>query len=151
MENAANDHPPLLPSGSGPGPALPEEVQEPRRLAERNVIDRALEPGKTAQQKLIEEKVIAALKTVYDPEIPVNIYELGLIYSVKVDADNKVKIVMTLTAPGRGARSRRGRRGGGRRGSGAGVGAAVEPPDDVAIGAARTGVDVTGRRDCTPS
>jgi FeS assembly SUF system protein len=69
-------------------------------LAERNVIDRALETGKTPQQKIIEEKVIAALKTVYDPEIPVNIYELGLIYSIKVDTENKVKIVMTLTAPG---------------------------------------------------
>jgi len=44
-------------------------------------------------------EVIAALKTVYDPEIPADIYELGLIYDVAIDADRNVAIVMTLTAP----------------------------------------------------
>ena len=44
--------------------------------------------------------IIAALKTVYDPEIPADIYELGLIYSVDVDEDRNVAIAMTLTAPG---------------------------------------------------
>jgi len=44
--------------------------------------------------------IIAAMKTVYDPEIPVDIYELGLIYKVDVDDDRKVAIDMTLTAPG---------------------------------------------------
>lgn len=44
--------------------------------------------------------LIAALKTVYDPEIPVDIYELGLIYKVELDDDRKIKIDMTLTAPG---------------------------------------------------
>ena len=44
--------------------------------------------------------IIAALKTVYDPEIPSDIYELGLIYSVDVDDDRNVAISMTLTAPG---------------------------------------------------
>ncbi len=48
----------------------------------------------------LEERVIAALKTVYDPEIPVNIYELGLIYDLHIDQDNKVFITMTLTTPG---------------------------------------------------
>ena len=49
---------------------------------------------------VFSEKLITALKTVYDPEIPVNIYELGLIYKVDV-ADNKdVTVDMTLTAPG---------------------------------------------------
>lgn len=48
----------------------------------------------------LKEKVIAALHTIYDPEIPVNIYDLGLIYEVDVDADANVKIQMTLTAPG---------------------------------------------------
>jgi FeS assembly SUF system protein len=46
----------------------------------------------------LEEAIVAALKTVYDPEIPVDIYELGLIYDVDVD-DNKVKVRMTLTSP----------------------------------------------------
>jgi len=50
-------------------------------------------------RKLIEGKVIEALHEIYDPEIPVNIYELGLIYDIQVDADRKVHIKMTLTAP----------------------------------------------------
>jgi len=50
-------------------------------------------------KKLIEGKVIAALQTVYDPEIPVNIYELGLIYGVEVDDNHDVKVTMTLTSP----------------------------------------------------
>lgn len=44
--------------------------------------------------------IVAALKTVYDPEIPVDIYELGLIYRVDIDEARQVKIDMTLTAPG---------------------------------------------------
>ena len=47
----------------------------------------------------IKEKVITEIKKIYDPEIPVNIYELGLIYDVTVDQDNKVYIKMTLTTP----------------------------------------------------
>ena len=44
--------------------------------------------------------IIAALKTVYDPEIPVDIYELGLIYRVDIEDDRSIKVDMTLTAPG---------------------------------------------------
>ena len=47
----------------------------------------------------IEEKIVAMLKTVYDPEIPVNIYDLGLIYKIDVAEDGAVDIDMTLTAP----------------------------------------------------
>jgi FeS assembly SUF system protein len=46
------------------------------------------------------DDIVAALKTVYDPEIPVDIYELGLIYKVDIDDDRMVTIEMTLTAPG---------------------------------------------------
>ena len=46
-----------------------------------------------------EEAIVAMLKTVYDPEIPVNIYDLGLVYKVDVDDDKNVRIDMTLTAP----------------------------------------------------
>lgn len=46
-----------------------------------------------------EEAIVAMLKTVYDPEIPVNVYDLGLIYSIDVDDKNNVHIDMTLTAP----------------------------------------------------
>lgn len=45
------------------------------------------------------ENVVKVLKTIYDPEIPVDIYELGLIYDVMVNEDNDVKILMTLTSP----------------------------------------------------
>ena len=47
----------------------------------------------------IEEKIVKMLRTVYDPEIPVNVYDLGLIYNVEVDDEENVKIEMTLTAP----------------------------------------------------
>lgn len=47
----------------------------------------------------IGEKVVKVLKTIYDPEIPVDIYELGLIYDVMVSTDADVKILMTLTSP----------------------------------------------------
>lgn len=47
----------------------------------------------------IEERVVTMLKTVYDPEIPVDIYNLGLIYSIDLDDDGNLKIDMTLTAP----------------------------------------------------
>lgn len=49
--------------------------------------------------KVTEDDVIAACASVYDPEIPVNIYELGLIYAVEIEADGRVKVEMTLTAP----------------------------------------------------
>lgn len=47
----------------------------------------------------LEKKIFEVLKTVYDPEIPVNIYDLGLVYDVEVDDYNNVDINMTLTAP----------------------------------------------------
>jgi FeS assembly SUF system protein len=50
-------------------------------------------------KKDLENKVIAAIKTVYDPEIPVDVYELGLIYEINIDEENCVDIKMTLTSP----------------------------------------------------
>lgn len=47
----------------------------------------------------LEQKIIAVLETVFDPEIPVNIYELGLIYNIKLDDEGNVDIMMTLTSP----------------------------------------------------
>jgi len=47
----------------------------------------------------LENKIVEALKTIYDPEIPVDVYELGLIYEVKIDSENNVSIEMTLTSP----------------------------------------------------
>ena len=51
--------------------------------------------GKTA----LEANIVMALRQVYDPEIPVNVYDLGLIYEIAVDEDHRVEIKMTLTAP----------------------------------------------------
>lgn len=47
----------------------------------------------------LENKIVEVLKTIYDPEIPVDVYELGLIYEVKIDAEKNVTIDMTLTSP----------------------------------------------------
>ena len=56
-------------------------------------------PDGETEPKVSEEAVIDAIATVYDPEIPVNIYELGLVYAVDVHDDGRVKVEMTLTAP----------------------------------------------------
>ncbi len=53
----------------------------------------------TIDTNLLGEKIVRVLKTIYDPEIPVDIYELGLIYDVFVNEDYDVKILMTLTTP----------------------------------------------------
>jgi FeS assembly SUF system protein len=58
-----------------------------------------LTPTSGARSRL-SERVVDALKTVYDPEIPVNIYDLGLIYNISIDDECVVTIDMTLTAPG---------------------------------------------------
>ncbi len=47
----------------------------------------------------LETNIVQVLKSIYDPEIPVNIYDLGLIYEINIDKENKAEIVMTLTAP----------------------------------------------------
>lgn len=54
---------------------------------------------KPAGNASLEEKVVEALRQIYDPEIPVNIYDLGLIYNIEVDKDKKALITMTLTTP----------------------------------------------------
>jgi FeS assembly SUF system protein len=57
------------------------------------------EKKRQAEVDALGEKVIDAIRTIYDPEIPVNIFELGLIYKVDIEDDNKVRIDMTLTSP----------------------------------------------------
>ena len=56
-------------------------------------------PSASIEQKLLEGKVIEALRCIYDPEIPVNIYDLGLIYEINVSPTNEVVVKLTLTAP----------------------------------------------------
>jgi FeS assembly SUF system protein len=60
----------------------------------------AFDPAKAAAETNLRTRVIEALRTVFDPEIPVNIYDLGLIYRLKIDEVGGVDIDMTLTAPG---------------------------------------------------
>ncbi|HEY8749459.1 MAG TPA: SUF system Fe-S cluster assembly protein [Tepidisphaeraceae bacterium] len=95
---------PVLPDERHP-PAPKDEL--PNSTAQPNTAptlssDAALataNPTRFVQQKLIEGKVIEAIKQIYDPEIPVNIYELGLIYDITVNPDDTVHVKMTLTAP----------------------------------------------------
>ena len=73
-------------------------------MTSRDMVDVSSEEAgsKIPQDELnrITDDLITAFKTVFDPEIPVDIYELGLIYKVDIDDDHKVDIDMTLTAPG---------------------------------------------------
>ncbi len=62
-------------------------------------VGEAPSPERMAEVQALGAKIVAALKTCYDPEIPVDIYELGLIYKVDVEDDNTVKVEMTLTSP----------------------------------------------------
>ena len=82
--------------------ALPEAVERKRDYLEGFLAKQAApaEPAPTEPAGDLYEAVIDALKEIYDPEIPIDIYELGLIYDVTVSADNSVLIQMTLTAPG---------------------------------------------------
>jgi FeS assembly SUF system protein len=74
--------PPAPPPAEPPTPAEPAVTLKPEEL------------------EAAQEKILEALKTCYDPEIPVNIYELGLIYDVDIQPTGAVRIQMTLTSPG---------------------------------------------------
>ena len=82
--------------------SLPVVATKSPPPADSQAAPAAAEPAKPGflEHKLLEGKVIEALREIFDPEIPVNIYELGLIYDVKVNPDQTVHITMTLTAPG---------------------------------------------------
>ena len=57
-----------------------------------------IEPSSTDHP--LFNSVVEACRTVYDPEIPVNVYDLGLVYTIDINAENDVRLIMTLTAPG---------------------------------------------------
>lgn len=60
----------------------------------------SIPPDETGtDRETLRQNIIEAIKTVYDPEIPVNVYDLGLIYSIAIDCNRQVSIQMTLTAP----------------------------------------------------
>ena len=79
-------------------PATPDVAPEQPKAGDFTAS--AGEPLPAGAKVAGEESVVAALRTVHDPEIPVNIYDLGLIYALKIDARGGVRIDMSLTAPG---------------------------------------------------
>ena len=113
MSDAKDDHHhpkslPVLPN-SGKVEQLRQEAAAtgpaasslPEKHVDTTLVSRFVDGNKTAKQRAIEEKVVDAIRMVYDPEIPVNVYDLGLIYAIAVDdATGKVHVKMTLTAPG---------------------------------------------------
>src|SRR5436305_14613884 len=93
---------PVLPDPQQDDARKAAEEAQAAREAEKPPAPAAPASGKTLtplEKKLLEGQVIKALRQIYDPEIPVNIYELGLIYSIDVDDAAGVKVQMTLTAP----------------------------------------------------
>ena len=90
--------------GSGNGGAVPRVTDQGGALKENaeEPATREAQPATAVANPELEElenKVKAAMRTVYDPEIPINIYELGLIYGLQVEPEGKVQVQMTLTAP----------------------------------------------------
>jgi len=84
-------------------PGLTPENEAGETAAKRDVLDVSGAPVEAPTEEEIERittDVVAQLKSVYDPEIPTDIYELGLIYKVELEDDRVLKVVMTLTAPG---------------------------------------------------
>lgn len=90
-ERLSSSGPSSAPLDTASSPAAPS-VAAPVSAPPSNVTT-------SIRRKLLEGKVIEAIRQVYDPEIPINIYELGLIYEIDVRDDNSVKVKMTLTAP----------------------------------------------------
>jgi FeS assembly SUF system protein len=64
-----------------------------------NVLSYEEEGPVGVKEQILKEQIVEALRTIYDPEIPVNIYELGLIYNLDVDSEGNVDVKMTLTSP----------------------------------------------------
>lgn len=77
-------------------------MDEDLKTEEKKPADAVFSASSIPQDELarMTDDIIGALKTVYDPEIPADIYELGLIYKIDIEDDRSVKIEMTLTAPG---------------------------------------------------
>lgn len=71
----------------------------PKRLPDDSAEPSPASPMNPIQRSVIHQEVVEAIRTVYDPEIPVNVYDLGLIYDIVVQDDASVDILMTLTSP----------------------------------------------------
>ncbi len=74
-------------------------AQQKPSIAETDTFQSIDDPNLAARQREIHGKVVEVIRTIYDPEIPVNLYDLGLIYAIDVREDDSVHVKMTLTAP----------------------------------------------------
>ena len=104
-EHPASKPLPVLPNSGKVDQLRAAEAAAPTTPSSKHcdstLVSRFADATKTPKQKAIEEKIVTAIRTVYDPEIPVNIYDLGLIYAIEVDPQtSNVRVKMTLTAPG---------------------------------------------------
>jgi FeS assembly SUF system protein len=112
MPAATSTAPSTLPTSSVPSTSASEKnpatisptispppVSHPTPLDFGHAMHKSPE-GLSPAQRSIEATIVEVIRTIYDPEIPVNIYDLGLIYQIDIDAENKVEVKMTLTAPG---------------------------------------------------
>ncbi|MEJ8307783.1 SUF system Fe-S cluster assembly protein [Agrobacterium larrymoorei] len=81
---------------------MTEQMQDLAQSPDEEAAPAAAKTSSISPDELarLSDDVVAALKTVYDPEIPADIFELGLVYKIDIEDDRMVKIVMTLTAPG---------------------------------------------------
>ena len=81
---------------------MSEKIQEneERGVASEAPTDEASAAAPAPEHDQLKDDLVAALKTVFDPEIPVDIYELGLIYRLHADEERNIEVDMTLTAPG---------------------------------------------------
>lgn len=75
-----------------PSPIDPENLPEELQVKESR-------PMTSIEKSLLENEIADNIRTVFDPEIPVNVYDLGLIYDIQIDDEKNVNIVMTLTSP----------------------------------------------------
>ena len=88
----------LIAKKEQPAPATPETITtEGTEDSPEPVV--AEDEGEPIDPEAVRENIIEVLQTVYDPEIPLNIYEIGLIYDVKVEASGMTEVIMTLTSP----------------------------------------------------
>jgi FeS assembly SUF system protein len=86
--NKTSEQPAAVPGSTGAPQSEPKAAAAPEAAASGG-----------AESEALKEKVVEAVKTCYDPEIPVNIYELGLIYDISVAPSSEVSVKMTLTSP----------------------------------------------------
>lgn len=112
VEKTQSNAPSDAPDDTSPGmeQSAPGHVQAPSEAPAEGKPGASPEPAEIAESapseippedlERLHADIVAALKTVYDPEIPVDIYELGLIYRIDVDDDRNIDVEMTLTAPG---------------------------------------------------